>query len=179
MKPEIKNAILAIPNVNTVMVDGVESIVVDTCPAYEKVQEVLKYFDAEEVQEIPVYFDEEIWSCSGCNEWHKHETPIAMVHYGWCEQFCADAIEKLEDVHSAYIEYLTNNPKSCNLLGEEFLQKHGFVKMETHDVGMYGYEDGVTPKMALSKYAEHGENVIFNLDSKNPYSTKYSVWAEV
>lgn len=72
---------------------------------------------------------EEIWYCSGCKKWHKRETPMVTVQYYW--QFCTDAIEKLEDVQSIYIEYLINNPKSCNLLGEKFLRKHGFVKMGT------------------------------------------------
>lgn len=138
MKPEIRNAILAIPtkcmtkpSVNTVMVDGAESIIIDgDWSMYEKVREALNGFDVEGVRDIPVYFDEEIWFCSGCKEWHRHEdTPMVTVQYYW--QFCADAIEKLEDVRNIYIEYLINNPKSCNLFGEEFLRKHGFVKMET------------------------------------------------
>lgn len=181
VKPEIKDAVLAIPNVNTIMVDGVESIVINKYgQTYDEVQEVLNKFDAKNVWGIPLYFYDDIWYCSGCYEYHAYEdTSPVLIQDDWSEQFCKKAVEVDECLQEAYIEYLKNKPKSCNLLGEEFLQKHGFIKMETHEVGVCGYEDGVTPAMALSKYAEHGENVIFHLDNQNLLSTKYSVWAEV
>ena len=179
MKQEIKNAIESMDNVwvGIHMVDGEEAIVVGDWSDLKKVQEILGKFDADDVQNIPIHFDEEIWYCSGCNEYHLSEdTPTAMVRYDWCEQFCAEAIEKLEDVHDAYIEYLTNNEKVCNLLGDSFMKSHGFQRVETHSVGLYGYEDNIEPDEVLEKYSKIGIDVVFSMDEQNPFAKKYSVW---
>ena len=175
MEDEIRKAVERLENVSIAPVDGEDAIIVECMKDYDKIQEILKGFDSDDVYEIPIHFDEELWYCSGCNEWHTTEdTATAMLCYDDCEQFCDDAIRENEELHGMYIEYLTNNADACNLLGKQFLVKQGWKEVETHDVGMYGYEDGITPGEILEKYEK--DDVIFSLDNNNPFTTKYSVW---
>jgi hypothetical protein len=109
------------------------------------------------------------------------------THYGWTPDYiCNDwtngeviGRDDLIDIADEYIdECLLNDPTQANqLLGDDVLEKHGFVRLETGENGFHAHQTDDPSMMLKEAQTTHpNADFVFSIDRTGQFDVHFSLW---
>ncbi len=116
--------------------------------------------------------EEMVYTCDCCSSF-KYNRNASNFDYFVGDGYitCGDCIRENPE---SYIEHLIDNYNTANqLLPLSELTDRGFIKLDENEVSFH-YKTPA-PKTLYEKYKD-GMDIIFHIDSSNPFHTDYSVY---
>ena len=170
-------------NAYLVTIESGEYIDISDCSRenMEKIENILRNYFEDGGENIEIVYADSYFYCEHCNKnkWldNGYTSYMRIVDETCgCTECLADAEKNNTDLAELYFDNLINNPNTANeFLSTDFLEEHGFYRngRRAHAVGYYGYNDNVRPETILETEQKNGNDVIFDIISRNPFECEY------